>query len=303
MFSRLREGLRGFVERISKVELTEKNLEPILWDLQLHLIGSDVAVSVAEKLCEDLGRRLRGASLGRFEDRRAFVRGVLKEVIEEILTPRERIDLLELAEGKKGAAEPLVVVFIGINGTGKTTTIAKVARLLLDHGYSVVLACSDTYRAGAMEQLEEHARRLGIRMIRHQYGADPAAVGFDAVKYATARGVEAVLIDTAGRMQTDRNLMEELRKIRRVVDPDLTILVVDALTGNDAVEQAEMFDRVVGFDAIILTKVDADEKGGVSLSVAYTTGKPIIYVGTGQEYGDLEPFDPRWFVERILSGT
>ncbi|MFB0543260.1 MAG: signal recognition particle-docking protein FtsY [Candidatus Bathyarchaeia archaeon] len=301
MFNRLREGLRGFVERISKVELTEENLEPILWDLQLQLIGSDVALSVAERLCKDLAERLKGASLGRFEDKTAFVGRALREAIEGILVPKGRIDLLELASKKRAEKQPLTIVFIGINGTGKTTTIGKVTRLLQDYGYSVVLACSDTHRAGAIEQLEEHARRLGVRVIKHQYGADPAAVGFDTVKYAAARGIEAVLIDTAGRMQTNRNLMEELKKIRRVVDPDLTVLIIDALTGNDAVEQAEMFDKLVGFDAIILTKVDADPKGGVSLSITYVTEKPVIYIGTGQGYGDLKPFDPQWFLEEMLS--
>jgi len=301
VFNKLREGLRGFVEQISKTELTEKNLEPILWDLQLQLIGSDVAVSVAEKLCEDLEKRLKGASLGRFESKEAFVKRALRETVEEILIPRISIDLLELAAKKRKAGEPLTIVFVGINGTGKTTTIGKVTKLLLDHGYSVVLACSDTYRAGAIEQLEEHARRLGVRMIKHQYGADPAAVGFDAVKYAEARGIEAVLIDTAGRMQTNQNLMDELKKVRRVVSPDLTVLIIDSLTGNDAVEQAKMFDELVGFDAIILTKVDADVKGGVSLSITYATGKPVIYVGVGQSYDDLKPFDAQWFVDKMLS--
>jgi len=301
VFNRLREGLRGFVEQISKVELTEKNLEPILWDLQLQLIGSDVAVSVAEKLCKDLAEKLKGASVGRFEDKEALVSKVLREVIRDLLTPKSSIDLLDLASKKRKVGEPLTIVFIGINGTGKTTTIGKVAKLLLEHKYSVVLACSDTYRAGAIEQLEEHAKRLGVRMIKHRYGADPAAVGFDAVKYAAARGIQAVLIDTAGRMQTNQNLMDELKKIRRVVNPDLTVLIIDALTGNDAVEQAKMFDKLVGFDAIILTKVDADSKGGASLSIIYATEKPVIYVGAGQSYDDLRLFNPQWFVEKILS--
>ena len=167
-------------------------------------------------------------------------------------------------------------------------------------GFSVVLACSDTYRAGSIEQLGEHARRLGIRMIKHTYGADPAAVAYDATNYAKAHGINAVLIDTAGRIQTDRNLMNELAKIKRVINPDLTILVVDALTGNDAVMQAEEFNKAVGIDGTVLTKVDADVKGGSALSVTYVTGKPIIYIGTGQTYEDLERFNPEMFVEMIL---
>jgi fused signal recognition particle receptor len=194
-------------------------------------------------------------------------------------------------------------MFVGINGTGKTTTIAKVARLLMDNGYTVVLASGDTYRAGAIEQLEEHGRRLGVRVIRHKYGSDSAAVGFDAVQHARAQGIDAVLIDTAGRMQTNRNLMDELQKVKRVVQPSLTIMILDSLIGNDATEQALTFDRAVGFDAAILTKVDADAKGGSSLSVSYLTGKPVIYVGVGQGYGDLQAFDAAWFAERLLADT
>jgi len=301
VFSRLREGIQGFLDRVSKTELTEENLKPILWDLQIQLMSSDVAVSVAEKLCDNISEKLKGASVGRLEDKRAFVRNSLREAMGQILSSGRAIDLLEMASRKKAEGTPLKILFIGINGTGKTTTIGKVTKLLLNHGFSVVLSCSDTHRAGAIEQLEEHAKRLGVRMIKHQYGADPAAVGFDAVKYASARGVHAVIIDTAGRMQTNQNLMDELKKIRRVVEPELTVLIIDSLTGNDAVEQAEMFNRLAGFDAIILTKVDADPKGGVSLSITYITGKPVIYIGTGQGYEDLKPFDAQWFLERILA--
>jgi fused signal recognition particle receptor len=196
--------------------------------------------------------------------------------------------------------EPYSILFVGINGTGKTTSIAKVARLLMEKGYSVVLACSDTYRAGSIEQLEEHARRLSVRMIKHKYGADPAAVAYDTMSHAKARGIDVVLIDTAGRIQTDRNLMNELGKIKRVISPDITILIVDALTGNDAVMQAEEFHKSVGIDGTILTKVDADVKGGAALSVTYVTLKPIVFIGTGQEYGDLEDFNHESFTQMIL---
>jgi fused signal recognition particle receptor len=167
-------------------------------------------------------------------------------------------------------------------------------------GHSVILACSDTYRAGSIEQLEEHAKRLGVRMIKHRYGADPTAVAYDAIAHARAHGVSAVLIDTAGRIQTNKNLMNELGKIKRVIGPDLTILTVDALTGNDAVMQAEEFHKSVGIDGTILTKVDADVKGGAALSVTYVTGKPIVFIGTGQEYEDLEEFNPERFTQMIL---
>ena len=303
MFDKLKQGLRGVVERISRGELSDEDLEPILWDLQLQLISNDVAVDVAARVCEELKERLKGVTFPRFGDKTLPVRKALREAIEATMETDGGVGLLDLVEKKRAEGGPFVVLFVGINGTGKTTTIAKVARLLMDEGYSVVLASGDTYRAGAIEQLEEHARRLGIRVVKHKYGADPAAVSFDAVQHARAQGIDTVLIDTAGRMQTNRNLMDELQKIKRVVRPDLTVIVLDALIGNDAIEQAETFDKRVGFDAAILTKVDADAKGGSSLSVSYVTGKPIIYVGVGQGYGDLQPFDARWFAGKILGDS
>jgi len=303
VFEKLRKGLRGVVERISKSELSEKELEPVLWDLQLQLISNDVSVEVAERVCSELKERLTGEQAARFGDKTGLVREALREAVEAVMKTEGDMDLLKLVGESREQGKPYVVLFVGINGTGKTTTIAKVAKLLMDHGYSVVLASSDTYRAGAIEQLEEHARRLGVRVIKHRYGSDAAAVGFDAVQHARARGIDAVLLDTAGRMQTNRNLMDELRKIKRVVQPDLTLMVVDALIGNDAVEQSLTFNEQVGFDAAILTKVDADAKGGSSLSVSYLTGKPIIYVGVGQGYGDLERFEAGWFAGKILGDT
>jgi fused signal recognition particle receptor len=210
------------------------------------------------------------------------------------------IDFLDLVAQSKKKGEPFSVMFVGINGTGKTTTIAKISHLLQKNGFSVVLASGDTYRAGAIEQLEEHGRRLGVRVIRHKYGSDAAAVGFDAVEHAKAQEIDVVLIDTAGRMQTNRNLMDELKKVKRVVQPKLTVMILDSLIGNDATEQALTFNDHIGFDAAILTKVDADAKGGSSLSVSYLTGKPIIFVGVGQEYDDLQLFNADWFAEKLL---
>jgi len=300
MFEKLRAGLSGLVNKITKTELEAENLRPILEEFKLNLVENDVAFPVAEKICEELIKRLEGYQVKRLEDKRRIVKEKLREVLLEILTPQEKIDLLEMANKKREQNEPLVVLFVGINGTGKTTTIAKVARMLNKKGYSVVLACSDTYRAGSIEQIEEHARRLKLRIIKHTYGADPAAVAYDAVNHAEAHGINVVLIDTAGRIQTDRNLMNELEKIKRVINPDLTLLTVDALTGNDAAMQAEEFHNSVGIDGTILTKVDADVKGGSALSVTYVTGKPIIFVGVGQKYEDLEEFSPELFVETIL---
>lgn len=301
MFEKLRQGLKGIVDRISSSGLTEKDLDPVLWDLQLQLIGNDVSVEVAERVCAELKQRLLGAEAPRFGDKSRVVQEALRESIAAVLNGQQTVDLLKLASEYKKKGEPLSVMFVGINGTGKTTTIAKVARLLMDEGYTVVLASGDTYRAGAIEQLEEHGRRLGVRVIRHKYGSDSAAVGFDAVQHARAQGIDVVLIDTAGRMQTNRNLMDELQKVKRVVQPSLTIMILDSLIGNDATEQAMTFNRAVGFDAAILTKVDADAKGGSGLSVSYLTGKPVIYVGVGQGYGDLQAFDAGWLSERLLA--
>ncbi len=300
MFEKLKHGLSGLVDKIATTELKAENLRPILSNFRLNLIENDVAVAVADHICEEIEKRLDGVQVKRLEDRKEIVRKNLQEILLTILTTTETIDLLEKVEEKRSANEPYVIVFVGINGTGKTTTIAKVAQLLMKNRHSIILACSDTYRAGSIEQLEEHSKRLGVRMIKHKYGADPAAVAYDAINHARAHGVSAVLIDTAGRIQTDRNLMNELAKIKRVINPDLTILTVDALTGNDAVMQAEEFHKSVGIDGTILTKVDADVKGGAALSVTYVTGKPIVFIGTGQKYEDLEGFNPQRFTQMIL---
>jgi len=300
VFEKLKAGLNNLINKVTTTELKAEKLQPILEEFKLSLVENDVAFPVAEKICEELASRLEGRQIKRLEDKRKIVKEALQQILLEILNTGEKIDLLKMAEEKRRKGEPLVIVFVGINGTGKTTTIAKIAKMFSKNGYSVVLACSDTYRAGSIEQLGEHAKRLGVRMIKHTYGADPAAVAYDAINYAKAHGINVVLIDTAGRIQTDRNLMNELAKIKRVINPDLTILTVDALTGNDAVMQAEEFDKAVGIDGTILTKVDADVKGGSALSVTHVTGKPVIYIGTGQTYDDLEVFNPQMFVDMIL---
>jgi fused signal recognition particle receptor len=300
VFDRLRKGLSSAVSKIVVTELKAEKLRPILDEFRLNLIENDVAVSVAYYITDELEKRLDGVQVKRLGDRKELVKDTLHEVLVEILTTKETVNLLENVEQKRRAKEPYSILFVGINGTGKTTSIAKVAQFLMKKGYSVVLAGADTYRAGSIEQLEQHSQKLGVRIIKHKYGADPAAVAYDAISHAESRGINVVLIDTAGRIQTDRNLMSELGKIKRVVDPDLTILVIDALIGNDAVLQAEEFHKSVNVDANILTKVDADVKGGASLSVAHVTGKPIIFIGVGQEYKDLEAFEPERFTQMIL---
>lgn len=300
MFEKLRTRVSSLVNKVATTELKADQLHPILEDFKLSLIENDVAMSVADHICEEMEKRLNGIQVKRLEDRKKIVERKLQEILLEIMATKEKINLLESVGEKRKTNEPYVVVFVGINGTGKTTSIAKVAKLLMKKGYSVVLACSDTYRAGSIEQLEEHAKRLGVRMIKHKYGADPAAVAYDAISHAKAHGINAVLIDTAGRIQTNRNLMNELAKIKRIITPDFTVLTVDALTGNDAVMQAEEFHKSVGIDGTILTKVDADVKGGSALSVTYVTGKPILFIGIGQEYEDLQEFSPEQFTQMIL---
>jgi len=300
MFEKLKSGLKGLVTKVTTTELKPENINPILSDFKMSLAENDVAFPVADKICDELEKRLTGVQVKRLEDRTKIVEDNLKAVLLEVMQTKNGINLLNLINVKREKKEPFSIMFVGINGTGKTTTIAKVAQFLRDKGYSVVLAGADTYRAGSIEQLEEHARRLGMRVIKHTYGADPAAVAFDAVSHAKAHGINVVLIDTAGRMQTNQNLMNELIKVKRVVKPDLTIFTVDSLIGNDAVMQAEEFNAAVGIDATILTKVDADVKGGSSLSVTYVTQKPILFIGVGQTYKDLELFNPEKFVNMIL---
>jgi fused signal recognition particle receptor len=300
MFEKLKSGFKGLVTKVTTTELTTGNINPILSDFKMSLAENDVAFPVADRICDELEKRLVGVQVKRLEDRKKIVEENLRQVLLEVMLTDNKIELLKKIEAKRATGEPFVLLFVGINGTGKTTTIAKVAQYLRDKGNSVVLAASDTYRAGSIEQLEEHARRLGMRMIKHKYGGDPAAVAYDAISHAKAHGINVVLIDTAGRMQTNQNLMNELAKVKRVVQPDLTVLTLDSLIGNDAVMQAEEFHKSIGVDATILTKVDADVKGGSALSVTYVTQKPILFIGVGQTYKDLELFNPEKFVNMVL---
>jgi len=300
LFDRLRAQFSNLYDRIAKSELKGKDLDKILDEFQLSLIESDVAVSAADFISNELREKLKDAQFARFTDPRTRVKVILQEVLLSLLQRAGQLDIFALIDKKKSVGEPAVLVFIGINGTGKTTSVAKLAYVLQKKGRTVILAASDTYRSGSIEQLEEHARRIGVRVIKHQYGADPAAVAFDAVNYAKAHRINAVLIDTAGRMQNNKNLLEEMRKIVRVTNPDLTILVVDALTGNDAVEQGKVFSEAVKIDGIILAKLDADVKGGSAISLSYIMGKPVAMVGTGQKYDDLEPFQAEAIVKNLI---
>ena len=296
-----RRALRRVVKRIIRRELASKDVEDIIWELQVGLLESDVAVPVADQVIERVKSGLTGRKLGLREDPKKLADEVLRQAIQEVLTTEQRVDLLKVIDAKRTQGEPAVIVFVGINGHGKTTSIAKVARYLMDRGYKPVLAAADTFRAAGIEQLEIHAERLGVGVIKQKRGADAAAVAYDAIAHAKARGLDVVLVDTAGRMQTDVNLMDEMRKIVRVAKPDLTIFVGDALTGNDAVEQARTFDQAVGISGSILCKMDADARGGAALSITQVTGKPILFLGTGQGYGDLIEFKPEIILNALFA--
>ena len=279
--------------------ISEKDIDDILFELELALLEGDVAMEVAEQIINSVKEDLVGRKLKRRGDVAQFTREALKKAISDILVV-DGPNLNELVQQAKKTGEPLKIMFVGVNGTGKTTTISKIADHYVKAGYTPVIAASDTFRAGAIEQISHHAEKVGVKIIRHQKGADPAAVAYDAVEHARAQNKELVLIDTAGRMQTNVNLMDEMKKIQRVVKADLAIFVGDALTGNDAVEQARKFDEAVGVDGIILTKADADAKGGAALSIGHVINKPILFLGVGQGYGDIMEFHPEWMVEQVL---
>lgn len=284
----------SLAKKITEKRISEKDLKQVLDDLEIGLLEADVAVEVIDKIKEDLKKNLIGKTV-----KRGKVKGIVSKTIRNSLLEILDVPKINLEKIVK-ENKPCLLVFLGFNGSGKTTSIAKVGHYLKNKGYSCVFAAADTFRAGSEEQIEELAEKLKIKVIKHKYGADAAAVIFDGIEHAKARGVDVILADTAGRMHTNRNLMDELKKICTVNKPNLKILVIDSLTGNDAVIQAEMFDKEVGVDAIILTKIDVNTKGGAVLSVCKTLGKPIIGLGTGQKYSDLTQFDRKKFVDNLL---
>ncbi|MEM1578724.1 MAG: signal recognition particle-docking protein FtsY [Archaeoglobaceae archaeon] len=294
----------GAEEKISalisgEVVVSGEKVEEILNELELILLESDVAFEVVLEIRERLKQRIAGKRKKIGESLYRIVESELRNTIAEILQ-KNYFDFDEFIAEKIGKKKPLNIIFVGVNGTGKTTTIAKVAKRLMEK-YSIVIAAGDTFRAGAIEQLEEHGRRLGIKVVKHKQGADPSAVIFDAIKHAESKGIDIVLSDTAGRMHTKKNLLDQLGKIKRVTKPDMIIFVDESIAGNDAVERARMFNESIGIDGSILTKIDADAKGGTAISVCYATNKPILFLGTGQSYSDLVKFDVNWLIERIFS--
>ena len=275
--------------------IDESKLNELLWDLEMGLLEADVAYSVIDSIKKDVKQEIKRVPFDK-EKAGNLVEMVLKNAIEHVLKSNN-FDFNKFIDERK---KPVVIMFVGVNGTGKTLSIAKIAFLLHNIGKTCVMAAGDTFRAGAIEQLTIHADKLGVKIIKHGPGSDPAAVAFDAIEHAKAKHKDVVLLDTAGRMQTNSNLMDEMKKIKRVAKPDMIIFVGDALSGNDAVEQAKRFNEVVGIDGVILTKVDADAKGGSSLSIAYTIGKPLLFIGIGQKYEDQITFNPEWMVQHIF---
>jgi fused signal recognition particle receptor len=304
MFDKLKKAFSRAAKGISQKELTEKVLDDVLLDLQIALLESDVAQEVVDDLSVELKKELLGLKLEREQEANQIVQSKLRAAVAHIFARTNRFDLIEKINAKKEAkAGPFVIVFLGINGTGKTTTVAKIANLLRKAGFSVVVAAGDTHRAGAIEQLEQHTNRLSLKIVKQRYGADPSSVGRDAYDHAKKNHIDIVLMDTAGRMQTSKNLMDEMGKIVRVVKPDVKLFIGDALAGNDTINQAREFFDYTNFDGAILTKVDADAKGGSAISIAHITSRPIIYIGVGQGYDDIIPFDSNKFIESLFESA
>ena len=301
MFDKLREAFSSLTKVVSEKKLSEKDLEESMFSFEVALLESDVAQSVVDSMTKDIKKQLLGLSVDRSKDTAEVVRAKLRGDVLSIFEGVGSISITDKIKDKRKSGEPFVVLFLGINGTGKTTTVAKFANYLKKNSFSVVIAAGDTHRAGAIEQVSEHANRISAKVVAQRYGADPAAVARDGVLYAKTHHLDVVLIDSAGRMQTNQNLMEEMSKIVRVVNPDLKIFIGDSLAGNDAVSQAELFSKYTGFDGAILTKVDADTKGGAALSIAFATKKPILFLGVGQGYDDFKPFDAKAFADSLLN--
>lgn len=294
------ESTGGLFSFVREKTIQEKHVDDILFELEMELLQGDVAMEVASEVVESVKENLVGKKIKRSNDITEYTFLALKDAVSDIISIPGK-SMTEMIEAKKAEGEPLVVMFVGINGTGKTTTIGKLANFYMKKGYTPVIAASDTFRAGAIEQVTYHADNVGVKIIKHQKGSDPAAVAFDAVEHARAQGKELVLIDTAGRMQTNTNLMDEMKKIKRVSKPDLVIFVGDALTGNDATEQAKKFNEAIDIDGVILTKADADSKGGASLSIGYVIKKPIMFLGMGQGYDDIKEYDSEWMLNQLFS--
>lgn len=301
MFDKLKKALSEVAKNIGQKEISEKDLDRILEQLFLSLLESDVAEEVALSIIDNIKSDLIKNRVEKSSDSEQIVKSRLLTMLSDLFSASGQMDLIQKIIGKKNSKlGPYVIVFLGINGTGKTTTVAKFSNLLHKQGLSVIMAAADTHRAGAIEQLSQHGTNLGIKIISQRYGADPSAVARDAVEHAKKNHIDTVLVDTAGRMQTSKNLMEEVSKIVRVIKPDAKIFVGDSLAGNDTVNQAKEFFQYTNFDGAILTKSDADSKGGAAISIVHVTMRPILYLGMGQQYDDLVRFDYEKFLVSVL---
>ena len=303
--SLFKKNLQTFVQKIKTTEITEKNIDKTLKEFNLLLIKHSVGMEVSKEIIRRTKEKVIGERAKRFTDMRNLLIDPLKETISEIITPTNQIDLINVINEriKNEIKKPLVILFLGINGTGKTTTVAKISYLLSKEKFRLVIAAADTFRSGAQEQIKEHADRLKIKCIEGKYGSDPSSIAYDAIQHATARNLHVVLIDTAGRMAINHDLIGEMKKIKRVSNPDLTFYIGDALAGNDAINQARDFNAEIGIDGSILCKFDADEKSGAVISIPFATdNKPICYVGIGQSYKDIIPFDPKKFIQNLFDG-
>ncbi len=278
-------------EKITTKKISEKEFEELFWDLELALMENNVAVEVIEKIKEELKSDLVDNPIDKRKIEQT-IESSLKETVESLFK-ESNFDLIDKI---KGSDKPYTILLLGVNGSGKTTSIAKLTHLLKSNKFSVALGAADTFRAAAIDQIETWGKKLDVKVIKHDYGADAAAVAFDTIKHAKATKKNVVLIYTAGRMHSNINLIDELKKIVKVSKPDLKIFVGESITGNDCIEQAKKFDNAVGLDGIILSKADIDEKGGTAISISYVTDKPILFLGTGQELKDLEKFN----VEKLM---
>ena len=287
MFDKLRSAFSNAAKSFGEKELNEKDIDNILFELEISLLESDVASEVIDAIKSDLKEKLIGSKVDKNQIEK-FVKDSLISSISALFDVAGKIDIYAKINEKKKQEQPFLILFVGINGTGKTTSLVKIAHMLQQAKYSVVVAAADTFRAGAIEQLRGHTNRLNLKLVAQNYNSDPAAVARDAVLYAKSHKTDCVLIDTAGRMQTSKNLMEQIAKINKVVKPDMKIFVGDSLAGNDTVNQAREFFEHVKFDGSILTKSDADARGGAALSIVKITSTPVMYVGVGQEYSDLK---------------
>jgi len=297
MFNKIRDALKKTIknvkESVTETKLTKQRFEKLFWDLELELIQCNVAPSVIDLFKQELESELVNKKVERVSVDK-IIRSTLKKSLQKTIRVQ---DFLELV---KKSSKPVKIMFVGFNGSGKTTTLAKIVSLLHENKLSCVIAACDTFRAASIEQLGVHAEKLGVKMIRHDYGSDSAAVAFDAVNHAESKGLDCVLIDVAGRSYDNANLMNELEKINRVIKPDVNVLIIDALTGSDSVNQARKFNEIIPVSGVIVTKTDSDTKGGTVISVSYALDKPVFFLGTGQEYLDIEKPIVKDLVSKII---